>query len=332
MNRRRLVIDTDGGVDDAAAIWWALTDPRIDLVAVTTVRGVVDARAAADNVLSILEVAGRRDVPVVVGTDARIGPSPSFRPATFIHGDDGLGNTRNIRVPALRPVSGDATAFLGDLLLDTEDLSIVTIGPLSNLAALVRERPECVVRVRELIVMGGVASGGGNALPAGEANIAHDPEAAAIVVAAPWRQPPLLVGLDVTHRATLDEADFALLAEHRLPAAAFLDAPLRFYRTYGSTFTAPDCPCHDLLAVLALVELGLIRRAPVLPLAVVTTPGPAWGSTIVDFRAPAFARRGSGAEQTRPEGFSPWRIALGADRPRFRRCARHLFGEAQDGN
>ncbi|MBI4878031.1 MAG: nucleoside hydrolase, partial [Planctomycetes bacterium] len=67
----------------------------------------------------------------------------------------------------------------------------------------------------------------GNALPVGEANIAHDPHAAELVVNAAWRTPPLLVGLDVTHQATLSEAEFALLAERRTPAARFLDAPAR---------------------------------------------------------------------------------------------------------
>jgi purine nucleosidase len=326
MTRRRVVIDTDGGVDDAAAVWWALTDPRVDLIALTTVRGVVTAHAAAENVLLILEAAGRPDIPVVVGADERIGPSPDLRPATFIHGDDGLGNTRNGKMPRGAPMPGGVTGFLADLLDSTDDVSIVTLGPLTNIAALVREHPECVPRVRELIVMGGVAAGHGNAMPAGEANIAHDPEAAAIVVGAPWRERPLMVGLDVTHKATLDDADFALLAEHRTPAAAFLDAPLRFYRTFGSSFTAPGCPCHDLLAMAALTEEGLITNAPVLPLAVATTPGAAWGSTVVDFRAPVFARLG-GAEQARPKGFHPWRIALGVDRGRFRTCARQLFGE-----
>jgi purine nucleosidase len=322
---RRVVIDTDGGVDDAAAIWWALTDPAVELLAVTTVRGVVDARQAAGNVLLVLEAAGRTDIPVAVGTDDRIGPSPALRPATFIHGDDGLGNTRNGRMPASAPHTGSALDLLAELLANVDGVSLVTLGPLTNVAMLVRERPQCVARVDEVVVMGGVAAGGGNAMPAGEANIVHDPDAAAIVVAAPWNKPPLMVGLDVTHRATLDDSDFALLAERRTPAAAFLDAPLRFYRTFGSTFTAPACPCHDLLAMLALIEDGLMTETPVLPLAISTAPGPAWGSTVVDFRAPVFARR-SGAVQARPDGFHPWRIALGVDRERFRRCARRLFG------
>ena len=173
--------------------------------------------------------------------------------------------------------------------------------------------------------MGGSARRGGNALPAGEANIAHDPIAAQRTVVAPWAKPPLLVGLDVTLAATLRPAEFALLAEHRSPAATFLDAPLRFYREFGSTFTAPDTPCHDLLAVLAAAVPEIVDDAPVLPLAVDCGGDAAWGTTVVDFRAPYFAAL-EGSTQSSAEGFAPWRIALGVDADRFRRCVRTLFG------
>jgi inosine-uridine nucleoside N-ribohydrolase len=145
------------------------------------------------------------------------------------------------------------------------------------------------------------------------------------VVTAAWRQPPLLVGLDVTYEATLSESELALVAEHRNEAAKFLDSPLQFYRQFGSTMTAPDCPCHDLVAVMALVEPSVLPDAPLLPLAVDTAGGPAWGSTVVDFRAPFFAQL-DGADQNTPEGFAPWRIALTADVTRFRTSVRQLFG------
>ncbi len=326
MKSRAVIIDTDGGIDDAAAIWWALTDPRIDLIAVTTVRGVVTAREAARNVLLILEAAGQPDIPVAVGADDRVGAAPDMRSAAFIHGEDGLGNTLGDRVAVRAPAAETADQLLKRLIGERDDISIVTLGPLTNLARLVRDVSGSAERVAELVTMGGSATLGGNALPAGEANIAHDPEAAAIVVAANWRKPPLMVGLDVTHRGTFDDSDFTLLTEHRSPAATFLDVPLHFYRTFGSALAVVGCPCHDLLATLALVEPELITRAPVLPLAISTPPGPACGLTVVDFRALVFDRM-SGSEQSRPVGFYPWRIALEVDRARFRALARSLFGE-----
>jgi purine nucleosidase len=321
----KVIIDTDGGVDDAAAIWWALTDPRIDLIGVTSVAGVVDSASAARNVLRVFAAAGRSDIPVAVGADQRAGPAPALRSASFIHGEDGLGNAGFATAPAGRVEGGDAVDLLQRLCGGGEDVCLVTLGPLTNIAAAIARDPAWAARVRELVVMGGAARVSGNALPFGEANVAHDPHAADCVVNAAWQKPPLLVGLDVTHVATLSPAEFELLGERRTAAAAFLDAPLRFYRTYGSTFTAPDCPCHDLLALLALVQREVITSAPLLPLAISTGAGPACGATIVDFRAQAFERLG-GSRQSRPEGFAAWRIALSADVQLFRRLVRSRWG------
>jgi purine nucleosidase len=263
-------------------------------------------------------------VPVAVGLGGPIGPAPELRPATFIHGEDGLGDTF-LPPPSTRAVDEPALELLARMVHERPgEIAIVPIGPLSNLGAIVTSDPSFAAAAGPLVVMGGSARKGGNALPAGEANVAHDPVAAQAVVTAAWTSPPLLVGLDVTHQATLSEAEFELLAEHRSPAAAFLDAPLRFYRRFGSTMTAPDCPCHDLLAVMALAEPEVIVDAPVLPMAVDCAGGPAWGATVVDFRAPFFATL-DGADQNTPEGFAPWRIGLTADVDRFRTRVRQLF-------
>ena len=175
--------------------------------------------------------------------------------------------------------------------------------------------------------MGGAVAVQGNALPQGEANIAHDPAAADVVARATWHHPPMLVGLDVTLAATFTPAIFELLAEQRTPAAAFLDAPMRFYRTFGATFSPTgECPCHDLLAVMAAAHPD-ICEAPVLPFAVQATPGPAWGATIVDRRVPFFAAAGGDSDQpAHDDGFRPWRIALEVDVDRFRRELTILIG------
>ncbi len=322
---RPVIIDTDGGVDDAAALWWALTDPGIDLIAVTAVDGVVPAAIAARNVLKVLAAAGRSDIPVGIGSGPRLGPVPKLRSTDFIHGADGLGDTTTGE-----PVSAHELDAADELLYRLcaarpGIVSVVSIGPLTNLARTIERHSDWAGHVREFVAMAGSARAGGNALPAGESNVASDPVAAAMVVAADWAHPPLMIGLDVTHAATLTQSEFDLLAQHRSHAARFLDAPLRFYRTYGSTFTAPECPCHDLLAVMALSMPGLITEAPLLPLAIDTSQGPGWGATIVDFRALAFAKL-SGAQQQRPEGFHDWRIAMRVDVSQFRRGLRSLLG------
>jgi purine nucleosidase len=324
--QRRVVIDTDGGVDDAAALWWALTDDRVDVLAITVVWGNVDLDVASRAVLHVLDACGRQDVPVALGEAGPIGPAPDLRPATFIHGDDGLGNTVT-GPPGGRVVDEPAGELLRRLVGERPgEISLVTLGPLSTIGRVMQADPSFARDVDELVVMGGSARKGGNALPWGEANVAHDPLAGQAVVTAEWRKPPLLVGLDVTHEATLREDEFALLSEHRTPSAAFLDAPLRFYRRYGSTVTAPECPCHDLLAVIALIEPDVISDAPVLPLAVDCAAGPAWGATVVDFRAPFFAALDA-SDQNTPDGFADWRIGLSADAGHFRRLVRSMWGD-----
>jgi purine nucleosidase len=323
---RPVVIDTDGGVDDAVALWWALTDPELDVVGVTVVAGNVRVDVATESVLRVAHAAGRAEVPVAVGASGPLRPAPELRPATFIHGDDGLGNAGGPLAPQ-PPVDEPAVEMLTRLARERPgELSLVTLGPLTNIAIAADRDPEFAANIGECVVMGGSARRGGNALPSGEANVAHDPIAAQRTVGATWARPPMLVGLDVTFQATLTPAEFALLAEHRNDAARFLDAPLRFYREFGSTFTAPDTPCHDLLAVLTVATPAIIEDAPVLPLAVDCGGGAAWGTTVVDFRAPFFAAL-EGSTQFAPNGFSPWRIALGVDVLRFRSCVRRLFGE-----
>src|SRR4051794_13350321 len=329
MPPRLLILDTDGGVDDCAALWWALTDPGVELIAVTTTGGAVSERLAAISVLKVLAAAGRLDVPVAVGDPGRFGPGPALEPVAFIHGLDGQGNAGHPLPDGARPVAEPAVELLRRLIdRSPGQIAVVATAPLTNLARMLGADPGWAGRVGELVVMGGSVAGGGNAQPAAEANIAGDPLAAAVVVAAAWSRPPLLVGLDATHRATLTDAEFALLAERRTPAAAFLDQPLRFYREFGSTFTRPDCPCHDLFALLAWADPSVLAEAPELPLAVVTTEGPAWGATVADLRAPIFARL-AGSRQAGPSGFSPWRVALGADVEQFRARFRQLIGDPE---
>lgn len=327
MERIPVVIDTDGGIDDAAALWWALQSDALDVVAVSSVWGNVDVEVAAANVCRVLHEVGRPDIPVTVGHGQPILPAPSFPRADFIHGVDGVGNTNRPAAP-FGPTSEPAVEMLQRLSTERPgELVLVTLGPLSNIGAAVADDAGFAARWRELVVMGGAAASPGNARPAAEANIAHDPGAADLVAQAAWTRPPVLVGLDVTHKGTLTDAEFELAAAHRNPAAQYLDPLLRFYRPFGSTFCAPgECPCHDLLATMVAAHDDLVD-APVLPMAVQATPGPAWGTTVVDRRVPFFARSGQDPKQATPPGFAPWRIALDVDVAAFRHQVRTLLGE-----
>lgn len=326
MTPRPVIVDTDGGVDDAAALWYLLTTPSVDIVAITVVHGNVATEIAVANVCRVLHEAGRPDIPVAVGVNDPVGPAPVLNAPVGIHGLDGMGDTNRPPAP-FGPVGTPALELLSALTnARPGEIALVTLGPLSNIGALIIAEPTWASTVDEIIIMGGTVNRCGNALPAAEANIAHDPVAAQIVGGAAWRKPPVLVGLDVTHVATMTDAEFALLAERRTPAAVSLDEPLQFYRPMGSTFCEPgECPCHDLLAAMVAVHPDIVT-CRTLPLGVDTGGGVAWGATVADRRVPFFERRGPGSAQASAPGMSPWRIALDVDVALFRAEVRRLFG------
>jgi purine nucleosidase len=324
-SRKPLVIDTDGGIDDAVALWWALDHAGFELIGITTVHGNVDVDQATANVCRILDAHGSPQLPVYVGAERAMADTPELRPADFIHGRDGLGDV-GWPSASFGAAAETADAFLKRIASErTEAITIVTLGPLTNLATVIRDDPTWAATVGDLVVMGGAVATHGNAQPAAEANIAHDPTAAAIVVGARWARPPLLVGLDVTHRATFSATEFDAIHAQRTRAGQFLSGPLTTYRRFGGTFCTPgECPCHDLVAVMAASDDSLFDTE-LLPLAVVTAPGPAWGATIADRRVPFFALSGADSTQLAPPGFTQWRIALDVDIERFRAVANTMF-------
>src|SRR5262245_45124542 len=214
----RLVIDSDGGIDDAAAIVWLCGRPDVEIAAVTAVGGNVEVHQAARNLRVILEAAGRPEVPVHIGGDPT-DPAPHIPRPVFIHGEDGLGD---VGIPDPRRGADEDTPAVEVLVREMHrGSSLLTLGPLTNLAAAVRADASAA-RTSRLTLMGGSARALGNARPTGEANVAHDPLAAAAALGAGWSAPPVMVGLDVTHLATLRDVEFAALARKRTAAAAFL--------------------------------------------------------------------------------------------------------------
>lgn len=321
---RKLVIDTDGGVDDAVALWWALAAPDVEVVALSATWGNTDRDAAAANLCRILHAAGRPDIPIALGAVEATGPSPLGHVAAHVHGADGLGgHGHRWGTGGVVPVAEPAEELLARLAVEQPgELHLVTIGPLSTVARALAAAPELAGGYASLTVMGGSVLAGGNALPAAEANIAHDASAAAAVVQAAWRgaEPPLLVGLDATMQALL-AVDVELAAAHASGTAAgrFLADPLAGYAAfYESVAQTPPgtFPCHDLVAVMAAAGRPVITEAPTYPLAVDTGGSAAWGATVADRRP---------VPESDIAGFAPWRVALAADPAPFREAVRSLF-------
>jgi purine nucleosidase len=208
-DRMPLILDVDTGIDDSLALLYAAGSPDADLVAVTCVSGNIDAQQVAINTQAVLELAGRADVEVALGREVPLVRALETTPET--HGPRGLGYAE---LPApTRPLS-DRHAV--DLILEEAErrpgeLTLVTLGPLTNLALAVMRDPQLPRLLKSYVLMGGAYGASGNTTPTTEWNIHCDPEAAAIVFRA-WgealaRDPsiprPLALGLDVTEQARI---------------------------------------------------------------------------------------------------------------------------------
>lgn len=226
---RKILIDTDPGIDDAMAIFYALASPELEVVGLTTVFGNAHTSVCTTNALKLLEIAGRTDIPVAKGVDAPL-VMPYRGPVTFVHGADGQGNVflpkpSNVAEPI------DAAHFIIRTVMDAPgEVTLVALGPLTNVAVAMLIEPSLTSRLTEIVLMGGNAFCGGNASPAAEANILNDPEAADIVFGADC--PIVMAGLDVTERTVMSAADLAEFASFGNARAQHLAAITPFYETF----------------------------------------------------------------------------------------------------
>src|ERR671920_1448672 len=204
-----LVIDTDPGIDDALAILLALASPEVDLRLVTTVHGNVELAQTTENALRVLHLAGRSDVPVAAGArSSLVHPQPER--AGHVHGAAGLGGVELPPSPATVDPRPAVVALAELLMTSAEPVTVAAIGPLTNIALLLRVFPDAAARIGRLVVMGGSATRGGNVTAAAEFNVWADPEAAQAVLTAGL--PTTMVGLDVTVPTVLTEAGIARFA------------------------------------------------------------------------------------------------------------------------
>lgn len=249
----KVVIDTDPGVDDALAILLAAASPELELLGLTTVFGNCPVDVATRNALMLLDVVGRPDVPVARGAAAPIA-SPYLGPVPQVHGVDGMGDGGPLPPPTGVPVAESAAEFLcRTAARHPGEVTILAVGPLTNLALALRLRPDLDTLVERVVVMGGNALVPGNATPAAEANMRNDPEAADLVLGARW--PVTMVGLDVTHRVNLRGADIDRLTATPSPAGRHLARALPLYRSFFERTNGLDgIYVHDPTAVACLLD------------------------------------------------------------------------------
>jgi inosine-uridine nucleoside N-ribohydrolase len=253
--KHKIILDCDPGHDDAIAILLAAHHPEIDLLAITTVAGNQSLEKTTRNALKVCSLANIHDVPVARGMDR-----PLVRPAKHapdIHGESGMDGP-HIPEPAIEVAPQHAVDLLIDLLMNSDgDITLVPTGPLTNIAAAIRQQPAIVPKIRAISLMGG-AIGLGNVTPAAEFNIHTDPEAAAIVFAC--GRPITMVPLEVTHQALATPEVTARLRAAQRPVASFAaDLLVFFASTYHKVFGFPAAPLHDPCAVAAVIDPTIIR-------------------------------------------------------------------------
>ena len=297
--KHTVIYDTDPGVDDAMALYFALAHPDINLIGITTTFGNVTAEQAAKNALYLCAIAGRKDIPIAKGVS-----QPRVKhleaPPDFIHGADGLGNlpSRHATSNTLDPRTS-AQLIVDTARLYPGEVSVVAVGPLGNLARALELEPELPALLRKVVVMGGTVLEPGNVSPVAEANIWNDPHAADLVFRAGFQL--TMVGLDVTHRVILALALFERIAKHHHhPATDVLLDAVAFYSNFYSAqhpqvAKVHGCFGHDVLAFIALTQPelftyesgrvrvateGLAQGQTMLKRTLATYPQPGWENDV----------------------------------------------------
>ena len=234
---RRIIIDTDPGIDDAMAIFYALASPELEVVGLTTVFGNAHVEVCTANAIRILDIAGHADIPVAQGAGRPL--AMNYRgPADFVHGVNGQADIP-LAAPSHAAHPLDAAHFIIEKVLAAPgEITLVPIGPLTNIAIALLLRPDLPEHLAGIVLMGGNAFVGGNASPAAEANILNDPEAADIVFGADC--PIVMCGLDVTESTIMSSAQIAGLAAIDNPRARHAAAILPYYRDFHLAHGGPD--------------------------------------------------------------------------------------------
>ncbi|XP_062090151.1 probable uridine nucleosidase 2 [Humulus lupulus] len=255
--KMKMIIDTDPGIDDAMAIFVALRCPEIEVVGLTTIYGNVYTTLATRNALHLLEIAGRSDIPVAEGSHVTITKGTKLRIADFVHGADGLGN-QNFPPPKGKPIQQSAAAFLVEQAnLHPGKLTVVALGPLTNIALAIQLDPDFAQNIGRIVVLGGAFAVNGNVNPAAEANIFGDPDAADIVFTS--GADVLVVGINVTHQVVLTDAHREVLASSNGKFAEYLCKILEVYFSYHQyAYSTGGVYLHDPTALLAAVYPDLV--------------------------------------------------------------------------
>lgn len=250
---QRVIVDTDPGIDDAMAILLALNSPELKVEALTVVPGNVELKQGLENALKIVSLANRCDVLVAGGAEHPL--NQKLITAQYWHGPNGLAG---VDLPA--PKCKSDPRFGPDLIIELvhkypHEISLIPVGPLTNIALAVSKDPSIVPLVKDVVIMGGSITGG-NVNGAAEANIYNDPDAAAIVFNAGWMV--TMIGSDVGERTIITRKHLAELQAGHGPESEFIYKLADYYVTRSEKSGYQGAAMYDPLAVATVIDSSLV--------------------------------------------------------------------------
>ena len=287
---KRVIIDTDPGVDDCAAILLALASPELQVEALTAIYGNGSMPQCATNALRILAVAGRTDIPVYPGATRPLLRSPNEGWAAHIHGDDALGGANETGADGPNGVESEnnwaAVEIARRALASPGEITVLALGRMTNVALALRIAPEIADALAGVVVMGGAVRVPGNVSPVATANLYEDPEAAAILYDS--GAPIMQVGLDVCDLCGLSDEQFGQLRNCAAPAVQLLVSASTYtraaYRRLGRLAEGEAVRYNDVPAVAAAIDPALMTMQR-LPVTIDTGSDLTRGQTVVDWYA-----------------------------------------------
>lgn len=257
MPRQKIIIDTDPGQDDAVAILLALASPELDVLGITVVAGNVPLRWTQKNALKICELAGKPDTRVFAGASRPL--LRALVTAEHVHGRTGLDGP-DLPEPTMALQAQHAVDFIVEEIRrqPSGEVTLCTLGPLTNLAMALQRAPDIALRIKQVVMMGGGFSEGGNITPAAEFNIYVDPHAAHVVFASGI--PLVVMPLDVTHQVLTTRKRIAAIAALDTPVAQATVELLEFFERYDENKYGSDGgPLHDPCVIAYLLKPELFQ-------------------------------------------------------------------------
>jgi inosine-uridine nucleoside N-ribohydrolase len=272
---KKVWIDTDPGIDDAFAMAMLFASPEIEVVGVSTIFGNVTVEQTTRNTRILLEAAGKTHIPVCRGASYPLGVPLGTSP--FVHGHNGLGD-----MPLPEPTMPESSlrapqAIVDSILANPNEITLLPIGPLTNIAMAYLLEPRISQLVKEVIIMGGAVHCPGNITPTAEANFFHDPHAAQVVISAGWNI--FLAGLDVCAYGILPQTLLDKVCSANTPLAPYIKGSVPFFQAFLTRFEIHDgVEFPDALAAAYLLEpkLFTLEKVPLF----VETEGSCLGQSI----------------------------------------------------